>query len=376
MNIEKNMLRYEKGLSKYATLSSDAKRLYKMEEDIRPAFFRDTDRIIYSLAYTRYIDKTQVFSLNSNDHISKRIVHVQFVSKIARTIARALSLNEDLTEAIALGHDIGHVPFGHVGEAILSSLSEKYDGTYFNHNVQSARQLMYLENHGEGCNICYQVLDGIICHNGEFLQGKYAPKEKTIDEFLSEMESTYTTKDANKNLVPSTLEGCVVRISDMIAYVGRDIEDAIRIGLIKREDIPSSITKVLGSTNGEIVNTITLDIINNSIGKNYIELSHDVYYALKALKDFNYINIYNKANTKEQIMEYKKMFKTVFESSLRAIDTKNRNHGIYKYFLDDMNLEYISKNNNVRMVTDYIAGMTDDFFISEYKRIIESEKNN
>lgn len=373
MSIKKNMLRHEKDLSKYATYSKDAVRMHPLEEDIRPAFFRDIDRIIYSLAYTRYIDKTQVFSLNENDHISRRMIHVQFVSKIAKTIGRALCLNEDLTEAIALGHDLGHVPFGHVGESILSDLSYKYNKTYFNHNVQSVRQLMVLENNGKGNNISIQVLDGILCHNGEFLQGKYFPKKKTIEEFLTEYENTYIDKYAVSSLVPSTLEGCVVRISDMIGYIGRDIEDAILLGILKRDDLPKNITDVLGNNNREIINRITSDVIRNSEGKNYIELSYPVYKALKDLKKFNYENIYNKANSEEQITKYKEMFETVFLSSLKAVENKNRTHDIYKYFLDDMNLEYFSKTDNVQMVVDYIAGMTDDFFVSQYNRIVEVE---
>ena len=204
MNAKKRMLKNEKLLSKYATKSNEAIRLVdeNMKNDIRPAFFHDIDRIIYSLAYTRYIDKTQVFSLQENDHISKRIVHVQFVSKIAKTIGRALGLNEDLIEAIALGHDLGHVPFGHVGEAILNDLSLEFDGTYFNHNVQSVRQLMVLENNGLGANISLQVLDGIMCHNGEFLQKNYIPREKEVHEFLNQYEATYKEKDATKHLIP------------------------------------------------------------------------------------------------------------------------------------------------------------------------------
>jgi len=182
MDIKKRMISHEKSLSKYATKSSEAMRFAKekRKNDIRPAFFHDIDRIIYSLAYTRYIDKTQVFSLKDNDHISKRMVHVQFVSKIAKTIGRALGLNEDLIEAIALGHDLGHVPFGHVGERILNDLSLKYDNTYFNHNVQSVRQLMVLENNGAGSNITVQVLDGILCHMENFYRVNIIRRKRTL----------------------------------------------------------------------------------------------------------------------------------------------------------------------------------------------------
>ena len=161
-----NFLLKESNLSKYATKSCDAIRLQPISEDIRPNFFRDIDRIIHSLSYSRYSDKTQVFSYKENDHISKRMIHVQLVSKVARTIGRALNLNEDLIEAIALGHDIGHTPLGHEGEYILDEISQRELGETFAHNVQSVRHCMYVENKGQGLNLSIQVLDGIMCHNG------------------------------------------------------------------------------------------------------------------------------------------------------------------------------------------------------------------
>ena len=244
--IKQNMLKNEANLSKYATKSIDAIRLEKIEDyDIRPAYFRDVDRIIYSLSYTRYIDKTQVFSNNDNDNISKRMTHVQMVSKIARTIGRALNLNEDLIEAAALGHDLGHVPFGHVGEAILSKISCENNEGYFNHNIQSVRTLMNIENNGKGMNITLQVLDAIMCHNGELVQNEYKPINKTKEEFLKQYNDSYIS-NSNKKMIPMTLEGCVVRISDIIAYIGRDIEDAIRLGVINIQDIPKDIIDTLG----------------------------------------------------------------------------------------------------------------------------------
>ena len=275
MNLEENMYNHENNLSKFARLSKNAIRLKQEESDIRPAYFRDIDRIIYSLSYTRYIDKTQVFSLKENDHISKRIIHVQFVSKIAKTIGRALGLNEDLIEAIALGHDLGHVPFGHVGEKILNDISLKYDNTYFNHNAQSVRELMSLEKNGQGLNITIQVLDGILCHNGEFLSGKYIPKKKSVQTFLDDYNNTYINEKANTMLIPMTLEGCVVRISDIVGYIGRDIEDAIMLGILKKEELPKEITSVLGNNNREIINTIVTDIINNSLNNYNLTINID-----------------------------------------------------------------------------------------------------
>ena len=360
-----NMLNHETYLNQYASFNKDAIRFKEFEEDIRGHYFRDIDRIIHSLSYTRYIDKTQVFSINDNDNISKRIIHVTLVSKIARTIARGLNLNEDLTEAIALGHDLGHVPFGHVGEKFLDELSQKYTNTYFLHNIQSVRTLMDIEDK----NLTIQTLDGIMCHNGEFALQKYYPKQKNKEEFLEEYEKCYQNKKIAEHLVPMTLEGCVVRISDMIAYLGRDIEDAIRLNLLKSTDIPKEITEVLGNTNKDIVNTIILDIIKNSFNKNYLLLSDKVYYAIKNLKKFNYENIYYKANSKERLKEIKNMFETVFYYYLQDLNNNNYSSDIYKIFLNEMTDEYKEKNSNERIVIDYISGMTDDFFTTVYNTI-------
>ncbi len=363
-----NMLKNEDKLESYATKSIEAIRLKEEGSDIRPAFFRDIDRIIYSLSYTRYIDKTQVFSFKESDHISKRMTHVQMVSKIARTIGRALNLNEDLIEAIALGHDIGHVPFGHTGEAILNGICLKEGLGYFNHNIQSVRTLMNLENNGEGINLCIQTLDGIMCHNGEFVSEEYYPRNKTKKEFLEEYENSYIDEAVIKKLRPMTLEGCVVRISDIVGYIGRDIEDAVRLGVFDKKDLPEDVVKVLGSDNKTIVNTIVLDVIENSLGKPYLKLSEPVYNAIKNLKKFNYENIYNKANTSEQVEEYKKMFNFLFYKYVEEIENKDEDCHIYKVFLNNMSKEYLEKNSAKRIAVDYISGMTDDYFISEYKK--------
>ena len=370
MNVEKikkNMGYRNNNLSFYATKDDDAIRLKPQEEDIRPPFFRDVDRIVYSLSYTRYMDKTQVFTFNENDNISKRMTHVQMVSKIARTIGRALGLNEDLIEAAALGHDIGHVPFGHVGEKILNEISLRVKEGYFNHNVQSVRQLMVLENYGKGCNLTVQVLDAILCHNGELELKEYRPHRKDIKTFLEEYDNTYKDIGAVKKLVPMTLEGCVVRVSDIIAYIGRDIEDAIRLELIKEEDIPLEIKNVLGCTNGQIIDTIIKDILTNSLDREYLKMSDDIFKAVKALKKFNYENIYSKANSLEMLEFYDEVFNTVFDVSLEAIKKQDKESNIYKVFLDKMSSEYLNDTSDERKVIDYIAGMTDDYIVKEYK---------
>ena len=296
------------------------------------------------------------------------MTHVQLVSKIARTIGRALNLNEDLIEAASLGHDLGHTPFGHVGESILSKLSLEYDGTYFNHNVQSVRELMNIENDGKGLNITVQVLDAIFSHNGEMLNPVYEPVNKTKEQFLEEYYGSYKDQTILKKVRPMTLEGCVVRISDVISYIGKDIDDAVRLGKLDRSSVPKEITDVLGNTNGEIVDTIVMDIIRNSIGKNYIKMSDDVFEALNKLLKFNGINIYARANTKEQIELLKEKFTKLFELYYRQINEKQTKEDIFVYYLNLMDKKYFKDTSVARLVIDYIAGMTDDFFNSQYKK--------
>lgn len=367
--IKENMGRKNCYLASFACKDEDAYRFNSIvDDDFRTPFFRDIDRIIYSLSYTRYMDKTQVFSFNDNDNISKRMTHVQMVSKIARTIGRALRLNEDLIEAAALGHDLGHVPFGHTGEAILNDISLRVGEGYFNHNIQSVRTLMNVENNGYGSNVTLQVLDAIMCHNGELELKEYRPKwKKTKEEFLNDYEMSYKDQSVIKSFVPMTLEGCVVRISDIIAYIGRDIEDAIRMGIIKEDEVPVQISSVLGVTNSEIINNIIIDLVNNSLDKDYLKLSDDVFEALKALKKFNYEHIYNKANSKEMLELYNDCFDKVFNKYLEDLNNENKESNIYKIFLDGMNQEYLNNTSNARKVIDYIAGMTDDFILKEYK---------
>ena len=375
MNYEKireNMSIKNNYLGPNACLDSEAYRFENViDNDFRTPFYRDSDRIVYSLSYTRYMDKTQVFSFNENDNISKRMTHVQMVSKIARTIGRALRLNEDLIEAAALGHDLGHVPFGHAGERILNEISLEYGEGYFNHNIQSVRTLMTLENNGLGSNITLQVLDAIMCHNGELELKEYRPKKKTKEKFLEEYNSTYNNEDVVKTLVPMTLEGCVVRVSDIIAYIGRDIEDAVRMGVISENEIPYEISSVLGTTNREIINTINVDLITNSIDKDYICMSDEVFNAIKKLKAFNYEYIYSKSNSDEMLELYEDMFRKVFQKCLNDIKTNNKESHIFTIFLNDMDEKYLNNTTDERKVIDYIAGMTDDFIVSEYNSIVD-----
>ena len=365
-----NFMKMEEIFSSYATKSEKAIRIREVDEDIRTPFFRDVDRIIHALSYTRYADKTQVYSFKQNDHISERMLHVQLVSKVARTIGRALNLNCDLIEAIALGHDVGHTPLGHTGEALLNEISLRELGEYFAHNIQGVHHYMEVENHGEGLNLSVQVLDGIMCHNGEMLSNVYIPVVKTKEEFLKEYRDSYHDLKASNHNHPMTLEGCVVRISDIIGYIGRDIEDAIELGLFERSELPDEITNVLGNTNSDIMNTIILDIIENSLDKPYIALSNDVYQALFALKKFNGDNIYSKSMTKEDVEYYRDGMNKLYCKYLDDIQNNNAGSIIYSIFLNYQSPRYLESTNDKRKVIDFISGMTDDMFVREIKQVI------
>jgi dGTPase len=289
-----NLQRERKTLSRYACKNYKGIRKYPRREMVpdrentRPVFFHDTDKIIHSRAYSRYIDKTQVFYLFKNDHITHRVLHVQLVSKIGRVIGRCLRLNEDLIEAIALGHDLGHVPYGHDGERMLHKMCINNGIGCFCHNAQSVRLLMELEEKGKGLNLSLQVLDGILAHNGEQPNKKYEPDyHKTWRVFEEEYRKCFEVEKYGDNIVPMTLEGCVVKISDVIAYIGRDIEDAVRLNVIMKEDIPPEVKRILGSSNDKIIYNLVLDLLKNSYDKNYLAFSEDIYKALHDLFIFN-----------------------------------------------------------------------------------------
>ena len=370
--IIEQMNKNEISFSKYATKSSEAIRLKKEVKDIRLDFARDADRILHTLTYTRYIDKTQVYSDITNDHISKRMTHVQFVSKASRTIARALGLNEDLCEAISLGHDVGHTPFGHNGEHILSEISKRVLLKSFAHNLNSVRVLKDLENFGNGCNLTLQVLDGIMCHNGELVMSKYAPVKKDINTFFKEYNSCMQDENNIKKLRPMTLEGCVVRISDIIGYIGKDIEDAQNLGKIDINQIPENITRELGTTNAQIMNNIIIDIIKNSFNKPYIEMSKEVFKAVVDLKKFNMENIYKKSATEEQLKLYKEMFNKLYDVYLNALKNKDYKNDIY-LFLNSMCDEYKNNNTIEQIIIDFISGMTDRYMELQFKKYIKEK---
>lgn len=377
--IKGNEEREQLALSPYACHSRAAERITAESipdsENIRPSFFHDTDRIIHSKAYSRYIDKTQVFFLFENDHITHRVLHVQLVSKIARTIGRFLRLNEDLIEAIALGHDIGHTPFGHDGERYLNEICEEQGIGYFRHNAQSVRCLQELEQGGEGLNLTLQVLDGILCHNGEEISEQYIPApRKTTKNFQAEYHKSWTEKDFDKVLKPYTLEGCVVRISDVIAYIGRDIEDAITVMLISRDEIPGDIVRVLGNTNREIVDRLVRDLVQHSLGQPYLVFSPEIVAALHALRDYNYKHIYFSPAKQSQDAKIKSMFRQLFNALLQHIKGNETSSPMFIEFLDGMSPDYKENTPPARIVVDFIAGMTDDYFMDTYTTLFLPQK--
>jgi len=351
----------------------------KQEEPyVRPPFFRDADRIIHSKAYSRYIDKTQVFFLVDNDHITHRVLHVQLVSKIARTIGRALKLNEDLIEAISLGHDIGHVPYGHFGEKILSELCENNGIGKFHHNVQSIQFLDVIEN----CDLTLQVLDGILCHNGESHNKNLKPTGTiSWESFQSKIEAIKGKE--KKDPFPVTIEGCVVRIADTIAYLGRDLQDAIEVNLIPQDlnVIPKICIELFEIKNWKEINWSVLDVlikdvINNSYDKDSISFSNDVSICIKELYKFNMNNIYSNPKLIKESEKIRFMYTTLFEHFMADLDKENEESLIYPDMkkLDWISSEYIKNATQPEIVRDYIAGMTDRYFEFVFNKITIPER--
>jgi len=360
-------LREKENLCPLACFSHCAQRRHKekyTENEYRQAFSADSDRILNSLAFTRYIDKTQVFSLINNDHLTHRVIHVQLVSRIARTIGRYLGLNEDLIEAASLGHDIGHAPFGHDGERFLSKLTHEHGAGFFHHNLQSIQNLDRIEKKGKGWNLTLQTMDAIICHNGEAHSIQLIPqKERSFKDFDLMMKTIKTKKTCNE--IPMTMEGCVVRMADTISYIGRDMEDAVRLGLVKRDGIPDICKQTLGKTNGTIVFSLVTDLISNSLDQPFIGFSEKISSALKKLKAFNYRYIYKNPVIKRHLSSIEDIFNFLFEKYLTALEKESEQSVIFTDFLNGMSTGYRENRSNPEIVRDYISGMTDSYFIRQ-----------
>ncbi len=336
----------------------------------RTAFIHDIDKILHCPYYNRYADKTQVFSFYRNDDLTRRALHVQLVSRIARTIGKTLGLNLDLIEAIALGHDIGHTPFGHTGEKYLDELLFSHTGRHFSHNVHSVRVLDQIYPY----NISLQTLSGIASHDGELELAEYRPRAlSSFEEFDAQIEACYRDKASVRQLVPSTLEGCVMRICDIIAYLGKDRQDAERANVAASSSFD---TGAIGTQNAEIINNLIVNIIEHSYGKPYIMLDEAHFDALSRAKNDNYQKIYLADTVKEKFeSSVKPMMGEIYERLLSDLLENNTDSPIYRHHID-----YVNKAHYVRavpyeqtepnqLVVDYIASMTDDYFIDLHRHL-------
>lgn len=342
---------------------------------IRPPFVRDCDKILHCPFYNRYADKTQVFSFYKNDDISRRGLHVQLVSRIARTIGAALGLNVDLIEAISLGHDIGHTPFGHAGESFLDEIYFEKTGRHFSHNIHSIRALDKIFPY----NISLQTLSGIAAHNGEIEQSEYFPAPLSdFAEFDRQIEDCYIDNNKNAALVPSTLEGCVVRISDIIAYLGKDRQDAERAGLLPDTGYSGG---AIGVINAEIINNLMVNIIKNSFGKPYIKMDGKHFAALKNAKAENYSLIYrNTAASAKLESTVKPMMREVYEKLLADLKNGDEDSVIFRHHIDYVNRAHYVREKPYeneepnQIAVDYIASMTDDYFVELYGHLFPESK--
>lgn len=318
----------EKILKPYATLAKDSKGRQVFEEkcNIRTDFQRDRDRIIHSKSFRRLKHKTQVFIAPEGDHYRTRLTHTLEVAQIGRTIARALGLNEDLVEAIGLGHDLGHTPFGHFGEEILDKLNPKG----FKHYKQSLRVVDFLESSEKriGLNLTFEVRDGILNHQGD-----------------------------NKAL---TLEGTIIKFADRIAYINHDIDDAIRAGIIKKEDLPKDILDVLGYSHSKRINTMISSIIKKSFGKPIVEMEEEIYRATMDLRKFMFDKVYFNPTVKSEDKKITRLLTDLFDYYMNNFDILDKKHLALYESIDH------SKED---IITDYIAGMTDTFAVREWKNL-------
>ena len=320
--------REERTLSRYAFRTADtAGREHPCAPcTLRTEFQRDRDRIIHSQSFRRLMYKTQVFLAPAGDHYRTRLTHTLEVTQIARTIARALALNEDLTEAIALGHDLGHTPFGHAGEIVMAQCYS----SDFSHNQQGVRVVEKLENGGKGLNLTFEVRNGIACHSG--------PEE------------------------PATLEGAVVRIADRIAYINHDIDDAIRAGILTQEELPREVCDVLGRTHGDRINNMVESVVRESYDQPKIAMESESWEATDLLRDFLFARVYKDSVAKSEEYKAREMLTQLF-----AYFEENPDKLPIGY------LETISKESVPRAVCDYLSGMTDRYAIELYRNIFIPE---
>jgi len=358
-------------LSLFATKNSECIKVRQAhssskEFDIRWPFEEDIDRVLYSKSYSRYVDKTQALSFFSNVHITKRSLHVQWVSRIARQIGRGLNLNLDLIEAIALGHDLGHAPYGHVGERAIDACLREHHFGFFTHNANSVRNLLFIERNGIGYNVSLQVLDGILCHNGEILSRRYCPqRNKTVEQFWKEYENCWKVEDYSKSIVPMTLEGCVVRISDIISYVGKDIEDAMKVGIICEKDLPREVIDVLGTDNKSVINRLIADIVIHSYQKPYLEFSQDIFHALEVLFEFICESIHHHSTIVKENEKLTRLVKELYNAFYDDLVNDQLNNDGIDLFKKKMDKFYQDTPSEL-IASDYLSGMTDSYALRIY----------
>ncbi|MBN2545621.1 MAG: HD domain-containing protein [Spirochaetes bacterium] len=357
------------------------RRNIEKKVDVRGDYYRDQTAIIHSLPFRRMKKKTQVFFAPNNDHICTRIEHVLHVTSVATTICKGLNLDIELAQAIALGHDLGHPPFGHVGEYVLDELQKKISGVNsYKHEIFSFRVVEYIANKGKGLNLCYAVKNGIIAHCGEKFEQYIEPDFEIVD----------LNKINNLEINPCTYEGCVVRMADKISYLGRDIEDAMRLKIVNSKNIDKEILDILNvdfrnfkdSVNKLIINRLILDIIENSINKGKIGFSDDAHEFMKKIKEFNYKNIYHSKIIENYNYFVKKVINIIYHELSEIFNKYNFDYAEYKNhfikpFRDFSNYiesykDFYQKTNTTAhsIIIDYIAGMTDNYALDFCKKVI------
>ena len=349
------------------------------EEDIRGSYYRDTTAIIHSSPFRRLKHKTQVFYAPSNDHICTRMEHVSHVASIASTICRPLGLDTELAWAIGMGHDLGHTPFGHTGEKIISSLSVERGLPPFEHEINSLRAVDFLSNNGSGLNLTYAVRDGIVSHNGESLNKRIIPTFKKKD-----MKSLAS----RSGLIPATYEGVVVRFSDTIAYLGRDFEDASRLGIVNSDDLPEIVKNRLGTTNSKIITALVNDLIQGADEDNGIGFSDYVFEAVESFSEFNYQKIYRSkimngyteyfSRLINLIIDYlEKLYSSFGLEEEGYLEERNMLAAGFYSHMKEMYPVYMEKEgSDRRMIMDYVAGMTDNFCLDCANEILKPEHLN
>jgi dGTPase len=361
-------------LAKEATKNDDLKAIKRktaLENDgFRNEFERDYTRILHSRAFRRMRHKTQVFIRPENDHICTRLEHSLYVASISRTIAKKLELNTDLVQAIALGHDLGHAPFGHEGEKFLNQLGADF-GIIFKHELHSLKVIDKLDspyNDHTGLNLTFAVRDGIACHNGENFEQRLKPEKNKNENELECMKALGPS--------PSTMEGCVVRFADKIAYLGRDLEDAEAVGIVNKEEIPNIIKKRIGITNREVIHNLISDIVKESKDKNYIGISDKIHEAFLECKEYNYTNIYhNKKVTKPfknikhavdlMFKEFTEVAKMIQQDEKLGDDRSDNIYNVLAEFIKrDIRKYELLKPEEIAIF--FIAGMTDNYFLNHY----------